>query len=73
MSEKTDRPKFREHLHEMGRALAGVGKDVEIGAANAPHFAKVGTRNALARAAGIRKTPLQEWSEDEIVSEDYHE
>ena len=63
MTERTERPGFREHLHEMREALAGIGKDVEIGVTDAPHMAKEGTKNALARAAGIRKTPMREWSE----------
>ncbi|MGI0054169.1 MAG: hypothetical protein ACREBZ_00365 [Thermoplasmata archaeon] len=57
------RPKFREHLHEMREALAGIGKDVERDVADAPHLAKEGTKSALARAAGIRRTPLREWSD----------
>ena len=63
MTERTERTGFREHLHEMREALAGIGKDVEIGVADAPHLAKEGTRSALARAAGIRKTPMREWAE----------
>jgi hypothetical protein len=63
MSDETDPPRFREHLHEMRKALGGIGKDVEIGVADAPHLAKEGTKNALARAAGIRRTPMQEWTE----------
>lgn len=47
----------------MREALAGIGKDVEIGVADAPHLAKQGAKNAMARAAGIRRTPMQEWSE----------
>jgi hypothetical protein len=52
----------------MRKALAGMGKDVEIDVADAPHLAKEGTKNALARAAGIRRTPMREWSES--TSED---
>jgi hypothetical protein len=68
MTEETDQPRFREHLREMRKALAGMGKDVEIDVADAPHLAKEGTKNALARAAGIRRTPMREWSES--TSED---
>jgi hypothetical protein len=63
MTDEAERPRFREHLREMGRALGGIGKDVEIGVADAPHLAKEGTKNALARAAGIRRTPMREWTE----------
>jgi hypothetical protein len=63
MSDESDRPRFREHLSEMKKALGGIGKDLEIGASDAPRVAKQGTRNALARAAGIRRTPIREWSE----------
>jgi hypothetical protein len=63
MTDESDRPRFREHLHEMGKALGGIGKDVEINVADAPHLAKEGTKNALARAAGIRRTPMREWTE----------
>ena len=40
-----------------------LGKDVKLDVADAPHVAKEGTKNALARAAGIRRTPMREWSE----------
>jgi predicted nuclease with TOPRIM domain len=63
MSDETPQPKFREHLHEMRQALAGIGKDVGHDVAHAPHLAKEGTKNALARAAGIRRTPIEEWSD----------
>jgi hypothetical protein len=63
MSDPADRPKFREHLREIGQALGGIGKDVELGATNAPRAAKEGARNAMAKAAGIRRTPLKEWSD----------
>jgi hypothetical protein len=65
MSEEKERPRFREHLHEMGSALGGIGKDVEIGVTDAPHLAKEHTKNALARAAGIRRAPMHEWTESE--------
>jgi hypothetical protein len=63
MTDEADRPRFREHLHEMRQALGGIGKDVEMGVADAPHLAKEGTKEALARAAGIRRTPMREWPE----------
>lgn len=63
MTERTERPGFREHWRDMRAALAGIGKDVTIGVADAPHLAKEGTKNALARAAGIRRTPIREWSD----------
>lgn len=55
----------------MREALAGMGRDVQIDVSNAPRLAREGTRNALARAAGIRRTPMHEWSEDSV--EDTHE
>jgi hypothetical protein len=63
MTEDTDRPRIREHLHEMRVALGGIGKDVELDVADAPQLAKQGAKNALARAAGIRRKSLREWSE----------
>ncbi len=63
MTDEEDRPRFREHLRDLGRALGGMGKDIGRDAVEAPHLARVGTKNALARAAGIRRTPMQEWSE----------
>lgn len=65
MTDETERPRFREHLHEMREALGGIGKDIETDVSHAPHLAKEGTKNALARAAGIRRTPMHEWSEPE--------
>ncbi len=47
----------------MREAIGGIGKDVEIGVTDAPRLAKEGTKNAIARAAGIRRTPMREWSE----------
>lgn len=47
----------------MREALGGLGKDVETDVAHAPHLAKEGTKNALARAAGIRRTTLREWTD----------
>jgi hypothetical protein len=63
MTDEIDRPRFREHLHEMREALGGIGKDVKTDVADAPHLAKEGTKNVLARAAGIRRTTLREWTE----------
>jgi len=65
MTEETENPRFREHLHEMREALTGLGKDVKTDVADAPHVAKEGAKNAFARAAGIRRTPMREWSEPE--------
>ena len=63
MSEEPEPPRFREHLHEMREALAGIGHDVKTDVADAPHVAREGTKNALARAAGVRRTPMREWSD----------
>jgi hypothetical protein len=63
MTDDAERPRFREHLHEMRMALGGIGADVKIDVADAPRLAKEGTKNALARAAGIRRTPMREWAE----------
>jgi len=63
MTDEPDRPRFREHLREMREAMGGIGKDVEINVADAPHLVKEGTKNALARGAGVRRTPMREWSE----------
>lgn len=63
MTDENDRPRFREHLHEMRESLGGIGKDVAIDVPGAPHVAKEGTKNVLARAAGIRRTTLREWTE----------
>ena len=65
MSDESERPRFREHLHEIGQALGGIGKDVEIDVTHAPRLAKEGAKSALARAAGVRRTPMREWSESE--------
>jgi hypothetical protein len=62
MTDGEERPRLRQHLREMGAALGGIGKDVKIGISDAPHLAKEGTRNALARAAGVRRKTLEEWS-----------
>jgi len=63
MTEEPEPPRFREHLREMSEALAGIGRDVKTDVADAPHVAKEGTKNALARAAGVRRTPMHEWTE----------
>jgi len=63
MTEEGEQPRFREHLHELREALTSVGKDVELDVADAPHLAKEGTKNALARAAGLRRKPIRAWSE----------
>lgn len=63
MPEESERPNFREHLREIRHALGGLGHDVEIDAAHAPHLAKEGTKNALARAAGVRRGSMPTWTE----------
>ena len=63
MSEEPEPPRFREHLHEMREALAGLGRDVKTDVADAPRVAREGTKNALAKAAGVRRTPMREWSD----------
>ena len=65
MTETANKPHIREHLREIGRALEGIGKDVELDVVDAPHLVKEGTKNTLAKAAGIRRTPMQEWSTEE--------
>jgi hypothetical protein len=65
MSEETDPPRFREHLREMRQALTDLGRDVKNEAADAPRVAREGTKNAFARAAGIRRTPMRAWSDTE--------
>jgi hypothetical protein len=63
MTDEAHKSQFRTHLREIGRALEGLGKDVEIDVADAPHTVRVGTQNTLAKAAGVRRTPLEAWSE----------
>ncbi len=63
MTEQNEPPKFREHLHEIRKALGGLGRDVELDVADAPHLAKEGTKNALARAAGVRRGAMTTWDE----------
>jgi hypothetical protein len=69
MSDESESPRFREHLHEMRAALSGIGKDVKTDVSNAPQLAKDGAKNAFARAAGIRRTPMREWTEPESSGE----
>jgi hypothetical protein len=47
---------------------AGVVSRDAISAAG--HKAKVGTRNALATAAGVKRTPMKEWSAPTTSSDD---
>jgi len=47
----------------MREAVAGLGRDVKTDVADAPRVAREGTKNALARAAGVRRTPIHEWSD----------
>jgi hypothetical protein len=68
MSDEVDRPRFREHLGDLGRALGAMGKDVGEDVADAPHLAKQGAKSAMARAAGIKRTPLKQWSEPDEPS-----
>jgi hypothetical protein len=63
MPDEAERPRFREHLHEIRESLGGIGKDVAIDVANSPHLAKEGAKNAMARAAGVKRTPVREWTE----------
>lgn len=63
MPDESERPRFREHLHEMRESLGGIGKDVAIDVAHAPHLAKEGAKNTMARAAGVKRTPLEEWTD----------
>jgi hypothetical protein len=65
MPEEERQPRFREHLREIGGALSGIGKDVEVSVEDAPRLAKKGTKNALARAAGVRRGPIHEWGDSE--------
>jgi hypothetical protein len=62
MADQDDRTEVREHLREIRRALGGIGQDVKVDLEDAPHNVKEGTRNTLARAAGIKRTPMREWS-----------
>jgi hypothetical protein len=70
MPEEGEQPRFREHLRDMRKALGGIGRDVEIDVASAPRLAKEGTKNTLARAAGVRRTPMKEWAEPSTEASD---
>ncbi|MFY9717986.1 MAG: hypothetical protein WAK40_08690 [Thermoplasmata archaeon] len=63
MTDETGGPGIRQHLREIRKALGGLGSDVKIEVADAPHLAKEGTKNAFARAAGVRRSSMREWSE----------
>jgi hypothetical protein len=63
MTDNEDRPRFREHLHELREGLGGLGKDVKTNVTDAPHLLREGTKNAFARAAGIRRKPIEAWSD----------
>jgi hypothetical protein len=63
MTDDTKKPQIREHLREIGRALEGIGKDVELDVTDAPHLVKEGAKSTLAKAAGIRRTPMREWTD----------
>ena len=43
MTEEPEPPRFREHMHEMREALAGLGHDVKTDVADAPRVAREGT------------------------------
>jgi hypothetical protein len=62
MADEKDQPQLREHLRAMRRALGGIGKDVEIEVADTPRTVKEGTKNTFARAAGVRRAPMREWT-----------
>jgi hypothetical protein len=65
MTEESEPPRIREHLRAMREALGGLGRDVGIDVIEAPHLAREGTKNVLARAAGVRRTPMRPWSDPE--------
>ncbi|HTP54891.1 MAG TPA: hypothetical protein VML94_08065 [Thermoplasmata archaeon] len=67
MTDEPDSAGFRDHLRQIRQAFGGIGKDVKIDVANAPRLAKEGTKNALARAAGVRRGSMREWSEPEAA------
>lgn len=69
MTEDAEQPRFREHLHQMREAFAGIGTDVKQDVTDAPHLAKEGTKNILARAAGVRRTPMREWTEQPAAAD----
>jgi len=63
MTDERESPRLREHLHEMRDAIGGLSRDVKTDVTDAPHALKEGTKNAFARAAGVRRTPIRAWSE----------
>jgi hypothetical protein len=65
MTDESEPPRLRDHLREMGHALGAIGKDVGKDVADAPHLTKEATKGALARAAGLKHKPIQEWGEPE--------
>lgn len=67
MSEDPEPPRFRKHLKGIEDALAGVGRDIETDVAHAPQLAKEGTKNALAWAAGVKRTPMREWTDPQAA------
>jgi hypothetical protein len=62
MSEEHEKPQLREHLREIRQAMGGIGRDVKTEVEDAPHNVREGTRNTLARAAGVRRGPMKEWT-----------
>ena len=46
----------------IGSGAARAGAATRDAFVSAGHAAKVGTKNALATAAGVRRTPMREWS-----------
>lgn len=64
---------FKKLPHEIGQGLATAGSDLKEGAVRlggatrdgleaVGHATKEGTKNVLASAAGVRRTPLKAWS-----------
>jgi len=62
MPDERETPRIREHLREMREAVGGLSRDVKTDVTDAPRALKEGTKNAFARAAGIRRTPMREWT-----------
>jgi hypothetical protein len=62
MADETQKPQLRQHLRDIRTALGGIGRDVKIDVSDTPHNVKEGTKNTFARAAGVRRTPMKEWS-----------
>ena len=65
MTEPDEETHFKEHWSQLRKAAHGIASDVETGVADAPHRMKEGTKNALASAAGVRRTPIRSWSPPE--------